>query len=87
VSRIIHKESKVKDSLSDDLLRGAGEIAKFVYGDAGERRKVYHAASTRQMPTFKMGDVICARKSVLLAHIERQETNSLAQPSAKGRTA
>lgn len=63
-------------TLADDLLRGADAIAIFVFGDAKARRKVYYYASEAKvrMPTFRMGNVICARKSKLVEWIERQET-------------
>ena len=62
-------------ALAEDLLRGADAIAVFVFGDAKERRKVYYYASEAKvrMPTFRMGNVICARKSRLLDWIEQQE--------------
>jgi len=62
-------------TLADDLLRGADAIALFVFGDAKARRKVYYYASEAKMrmPTFRMGNVICARKSKLIDWIERQE--------------
>jgi len=64
-------------SLADDLLRGAEAIAVFVFGDAKHRRKVYYYASDAKvrMPVFRIGNVICARKSRLMDWIEFQETN------------
>jgi hypothetical protein len=59
--------------LANDLLRGADEIAKFLYGDSTQRRKVYHLAATSNLPVFKLGSMICARKSVLLKWIKDQE--------------
>ncbi|HEX4409039.1 MAG TPA: DNA-binding protein [Xanthobacteraceae bacterium] len=59
--------------LHKDLLRGADEIAEFVFGDRKHRRKVYHLVATSRMPTFKIGSMICARKSVLLQWIAEQE--------------
>ena len=62
-------------TIADDLLRGADEIAQFVFGSKRHRRKVYYLtndARTR-MPHFRIGSVLCARKSTLLAWIERQE--------------
>jgi hypothetical protein len=56
-----------------DLLRGAVEIAQYLYGDPGRRRKVYHLAATSNLPIFKLGSMICARKSVLLEWIKNQE--------------
>ncbi len=61
--------------LSDDLLRGADAIAEFVFGSASHRRKVYYLTGDAKvrMPHFKIGSVLCARKSTLVAWIERQE--------------
>jgi hypothetical protein len=66
---------KACPTLADDLLRGADAIAVFVFGDASARRKVYYYAGEAKvrMPTFRMGNVICARKSKLLDWIEAQE--------------
>jgi hypothetical protein len=66
---------EVCPTLAEDMLRGADEIALFVFGDKKHRRKVYYYASEAkvQMPTFRMGNVICARKTKLIEWIERQE--------------
>jgi hypothetical protein len=56
-----------------DMLRGAEEIAEFLYGDREQRRKVYHLAATSHLPVFKLGSMICARRSVLLKWVESQE--------------
>lgn len=56
-----------------DLLRGAEDIALHLYGDRNLRRKVYHLAATSNLPVFKLGSMICARKSVLLKWVEDQE--------------
>lgn len=58
---------------SKDLLRGADCIASYLFGDARMRRKVYHLAATSNLPVFKLGSMICARRSVLLKWIEDQE--------------
>ena len=71
---------------SRDMLRGAEEVAEFLYGSKALRRKVYHLASTSNMPTFKLGSMICARKSVLLSWVESQErrhANDNCKPSEK----
>lgn len=62
-------------SLADDLLRGADEIAAFMFGSARHRRKVYYLTgeASRGLPHFKMGSLICARKSTLLRWISEQE--------------
>ena len=59
---------------ADDLLRGAEMVAEFLYGDRALRRQVYHLAATSNLPVFKLGSTICARKSVLVKYIEDQET-------------
>lgn len=62
-------------TIADDLLRGADAIATFVFGSAEHRRKIYYYASDAKirMPHFRIGNVICARKSTLLEWISRQE--------------
>ena len=46
-----------------------------MFGDVKHRRKVYYLTgeAPRGMPHFKMGSVICARKSTLLNWIAQQE--------------
>lgn len=66
----------MSSTLSDDLLHGAEAIAAFLFGDKRQRRKVYHLAETRQLPHFRMGAKLCARKSRLLTWIEEQENTS-----------
>ena len=58
---------------AEDLLRGASAISEFIFGDGGQRRKIFHLAANSQLPTFKLGSMICARKSVLLDWIRKQE--------------
>jgi hypothetical protein len=62
-----------QENLADDLLRGADEIAGFLYGDTTQRRKVYHLAETSRLPVFRLGSKLCARRSVLMAWIASQE--------------
>lgn len=61
--------------LGDDLLRGADEIAEFLFGHARHRRKIYYLTgeATKKLPHFKIGALICARKSTLLNWIAEQE--------------
>lgn len=61
-------------TLAPDLLRGADQIAAFLYGSTTERKKVYHLVQTARLPVFRLGCLLCARRSVLLAWIEEQET-------------
>ena len=60
-------------SFSTDLLRGADKIAEFLFGNPSERRKVYHLAETSRLPVFRLGAVLCARRSVLLEWVAHQE--------------
>ncbi|WP_346296433.1 DNA-binding protein [Rhodopseudomonas sp. P1] len=59
--------------LAGDILSGANEIAEFLYGDRKHRRKVYNLVEADCLPVFRLGANICARRSVLLAWIEKQE--------------
>ena len=59
--------------LGGDMLRGAEAISEFLFGEASDRRKVYHLASTGVLPCFNLGAVVCARKSVLMQWIVQQE--------------
>jgi hypothetical protein len=62
-------------SLADDLLRGAEEIACFIYRspDESNRRRIYYASDKHGLPTFRLGGVMCARKSTILKWIADQE--------------
>ena len=61
------------DALSDDLLSGAAEVAQFLFGNQGERRRVYHLTAKGELPCFHMGGTLYARKSTLLAWISQRE--------------
>ncbi len=65
------------DELAGDLLRGADEIAEFIFGKRGGRRKIYYLAETSHLPVFRLGAVLCARRSVLLRWISGQESRVL----------
>jgi hypothetical protein len=68
--------------LADDILRGAEEIAKFIFGkERGNRRKVYYLAECTRIPVFRLGSVLCARRSVLLNWIAGQESRVSPPPS------
>ena len=60
--------------LSDDLLRGAEEIATFM---GVGRRQIYHLVQSGQLPVFKLGATLCARRSRIFDWIERQEAKAL----------
>src|ERR1700693_23517 len=61
------------DTFADDLLQGADQIAKFLFGDSSLRRKVYYLAETSRLPVFRLGSRLCARRSVLMAWVASQE--------------
>jgi hypothetical protein len=61
------------EPLADDLLSGAAAIAKFVYGDERERRKVYGLVESGQLPVFRWGATIHARKSTIMRDIATRE--------------
>lgn len=61
----------VTKTISDDVLAGAEPLAGFL---GMNPRQVYHLASTGKLPVFRIGTLICARKSTLLRWIADQET-------------
>lgn len=63
-----------EECLARDLLRGADKIAEYVFGDSAQRRKIYHLAEKSKLPVFRLGAVLCARKSSLISWIEEQES-------------
>jgi excisionase family DNA binding protein len=62
----------MSDAAADapDLLYGADAIASFL---GVTRPTVYHLNETRRIPFFKVGKTTCARRSTLLAALERLE--------------
>lgn len=69
------KQTATEATLGDDLLRGADEIARFMFNDVKPRRKVYYLTgeATKGLPHFKIGSLICARKSTIMNWIAEQE--------------
>jgi hypothetical protein len=72
-NRVTSLEKQPTGSLAGDILHGADGIAEFLYGDRKLRRKVYNLVETACLPHFRLGAVICARRSILLGWIECQE--------------
>jgi hypothetical protein len=71
-------------SLAGDLLRGADEVAEFLYGDRKHRRRVYNLVEGNSLPIFRIGANICARKSILLDWIACQEQgNTRGSPTTR----
>jgi len=67
-------ESKGADGA--DLLFGAFAISQFVFGDKGQRRRVYHLAEKHGLPVFYIGSTICARRSRLRAWLDEKDQHS-----------
>jgi hypothetical protein len=69
--------------LADDLLHGAGPIAVFLFGTAKAVRTVYRLSTEvkpeLRPPFFRIGSVLCARKSTLLRWIAEQEEEAARQ--------
>lgn len=61
-----------------DVLTGAAAIAAFLFGSSAYRKKVYDLAEKSQLPVFRLGSIVCARKSVLIEWIEAQERKAVA---------
>lgn len=64
-----------QEPIGDDLLRGAKQIADFL---KVKERTVYHLIDTEQIPFFKLGGRVCARRSSLARHIEALENERTA---------
>lgn len=60
------------DVRADDILEGAAAFAKYLFGSREFRRKVYYLTEAK-LPVFRLGSVLCARKSVLAGFIKGQE--------------
>jgi hypothetical protein len=59
------KKPKTEDTLADDLLDGAQQIADFI--GVSKRRTFYLCESGQLAAAFKLGNRWCARKSELLS--------------------
>jgi hypothetical protein len=73
-------QPEADNELADDLLRGADEIAEFIFGARGSRRKVYYLVECCRLPVFRLGSQLCARRSVLLKWISGQESRVVPPP-------
>lgn len=60
----------MSDANETDLLHGVAAIADHL---SMTRKQVYHLHDRGQLPTFKMGRTVCARRSTLAKHFEAQE--------------
>jgi excisionase family DNA binding protein len=62
-------------TVGSDLLYGAAKIAEYL---GVKRSVVYHLVETGKLPSFKVGAVVCARRSKLDAAIEQLENECAA---------
>lgn len=76
-------KARENDCFADDLLEGADEIARFMFGSPDKRRRIYHLAACSDLPLFRLGEVICGRRSTLLAWIAEQEKATRPNGSAR----
>ena len=64
-------ETVMNDDDQNDLLYGAKAIGAHL----GMRwQQVYHRARSGEIPTFRIGDTICSRKSTLKAWLDEKES-------------
>jgi hypothetical protein len=66
-------QGNAEPAFSDDLLRGAAEIAEFLYGDRKYRRRVYYLwASENDVPITRGRVQLHALKSALRAYFSKK---------------
>lgn len=72
------------DELGNDLMFGAGSIAKDVFGKNNKknRRKVYHLHNQGLLGTFKMRGKIAGRRSTIRQKIAEHEREAAAAAAA-----
>lgn len=71
---IINAANDNDPTLADDFLRGASAIAEYLWGDGKLRRRVYHLYATSNAPIFfKVGSMICSRRSTINSWIAEAE--------------
>ena len=63
----------MSDAGPRDVLYGTDAIAKHLGWTV---RQVKHRHEAGQLPTFKMGRTVCAKRSTLAAHFAAQEAGS-----------
>ncbi len=68
-----HTKASPTETIGDDLLRGAAKIAHYT---GLPRRRIYHLAERKQIPVFRLGSEICARKSTLLRWLDGLEAQA-----------
>ena len=69
--------TKEINELAGDILDGADQIALFIFGTTKKRRRVYNLVEAGELPTFRLGSSIHARKSALLDWIQKREAETV----------
>ena len=59
--------------MDGDLLYGVSQIAKFL---GIETRQARHQCETKRLPCFKLGQIICARRSKLWRWLDELEAGA-----------
>lgn len=75
------QSEQLSQDLAGDMLVGAESIAIYT---GWTRRRVFHLVEKSQLPCFKIGGVIHARKSTLLHWIARMEQQTLEHGKGEG---
>jgi len=65
-------------ALAPDLLRGADEIAAFLFGSRAARRRVYRLQAKARLPIIRVGGRLCARRSALREWFAAEERRAAA---------
>jgi hypothetical protein len=60
-----------------DLITGAENIAEAFLGSKKKARVIYHWSEEGFAPLFKIGNVLCARRSTFAAYFAEKERASL----------
>ncbi len=69
--------------IDGDLLYGVYQIAKFL---GIETRQARHQCEVKRLPSFKLGQLICSRRSTLWRWLDEQEAGA-SEPEADSATA
>ena len=81
VSKALMHAKAERDKMTvchEDLLIGAEAIANFL---GLKRRQIYSAVDRGDLPCFRIGALVCARRSVIINWITEQETTN--NPTAR----
>lgn len=54
-----------RGDVDGDVLRGAAEISRYMFGNAQQRRQIYHLYERGLLPGFKLGNTLYARRSTI----------------------